>query len=35
VLYEGLFTAREARHRHLQEEKLDEYRREHSERHER
>jgi hypothetical protein len=35
VLYEGLYTMREAQRRHRQEEKLDEYCREHAEHHER
>jgi hypothetical protein len=35
VLYEGLYTMREAQRRHRQEEKLDEYRSEDAERHER
>jgi hypothetical protein len=35
VLYEGLYTMREAQRRHRQEEKLDEMRSEHAEKHER
>jgi hypothetical protein len=33
VLYEGLYTMREAQRRHRQEEKLEEYRSEHAEHH--
>lgn len=35
VLYEGLYTMREAQRRHRQEEKLEECRSEHAEHHER
>lgn len=35
VLYEGLYTMREAQRRHREEEKLEQYRSEHAEHHER